>query len=47
MMTQWGSILIYMELPDWVVDGSTCLVEESDDPDNVKALKVRQEMNQW
>lgn len=39
MMTQWGSILIYMELPDWVVDRSTCLVEQTGDADNVKALK--------
>jgi len=39
MMTQWGSILIYLELPDWVVDTANCLVENDDDPDPIKALK--------
>lgn len=41
MMTQWGSILIYYELPTWVTDNSTSLVETEADPDDVKALKVR------
>lgn len=40
IMTQWGTILIYYELPDWVVDASDSLVENENDPDNVKALKV-------
>jgi hypothetical protein len=40
MMTQWGSILIYFELPEWVADTGASLVEEDYDSNSVKALKV-------
>jgi len=39
MMTQWGNVLIYMQLPDWVVDFGPSIVESQDDPNDVKALK--------
>jgi hypothetical protein len=38
VLTQWGNILIYFEMPDWV-DGFQH-IEEATDPDDVKALKV-------
>ena len=38
-ITQWGNILIYFELPKWVQDWDSIL-EDDDDPDEVKALKV-------
>lgn len=38
MMTQWANILIYFELPDWIKDWDS-IVEQDDDPDDVKALK--------
>jgi hypothetical protein len=41
MMTQWGNLLIYMKMPDWVEDLGPSIVESEDDPDDVKALKVR------
>ncbi len=40
MMTQWGCFLIYFEMPVWVKDFTTSLVQNEDDPDDVKALKV-------
>ena len=40
LMTQWGSILIYYEMPSWVKDLTTSLAEQPDDSDNDKALKV-------
>jgi hypothetical protein len=40
MMTQWGSLLIYFEMPEWVKDFNARLVENEDDPDDAKALKV-------
>ncbi len=40
MMTQYANILIYFEMPSWVKDWDN-IVEEEDDPDDVKALKVR------
>jgi hypothetical protein len=38
VLTQWGNILIYFEMPAWV--RSFNHVEEESDPDDVKALKV-------
>jgi hypothetical protein len=40
MMTQWGCLLIYFEMPVWVKDFTTSLLEKEDDADDVKALKV-------
>jgi hypothetical protein len=40
-MTQWGTILIYFRMPDWVKDLDESLVEKKEDPDNIKAFKVR------
>jgi hypothetical protein len=39
-MTQWANISIYFELPEWLKDWDN-IVEDEDDPDDVKALKVR------
>jgi hypothetical protein len=39
--TQWGSLLIYFEMPSWVKDFDASLVEEETDAEDVKALKVR------
>ena len=41
LWTQWGSILIYFEMPSWVKDFNASLVEEETDAEDVKALKVR------
>ena len=38
VLTQWGNIFIYFEMPSWV-EGFDMMVDESD-PDDVKALKV-------
>lgn len=40
MMTQWGCILIYFELPSWVRGGEASLVEQEGDDESVTALKV-------
>jgi hypothetical protein len=42
ILTQWGNILIYFALPDWVASISTFanLTEDGSDPNNVKAVKV-------
>lgn len=40
MMSQYANILIYFEMPSWLKDWDN-IVEEEDDPDDVKALKVR------
>lgn len=40
LMTQWANISIYFELPEWLKDWDN-IVEDEDDPDDVKALKVR------
>lgn len=39
MMSQWANILIYFEMPSWIKDWDS-VVEEEDDLDDVKALKV-------
>ena len=39
VLTQWGNIMMYFELPAWVKDWDA-FVEEKDDPDNVIATKV-------
>jgi hypothetical protein len=38
MMSQYANILIYFEMPSWLKDWDN-IVEEEDDPDDVKALK--------
>jgi hypothetical protein len=38
VLTQWGHILVYFEMPDWVQDWNS-IVEDESDPDDVKALK--------
>lgn len=43
ILTQHGNILVYLKLPDWVTDWSTCLVEKEDDAPDVVALKVCQD----
>lgn len=40
ILTQWANILIYFQMPEWVRDWDN-LLEHDDDPDDVKALKVR------
>jgi len=40
VITQWGNILVYFELPGWVKDWDSIQENESD-PDDDKALKVR------
>lgn len=40
VMTQWGNILIYFEMPEWVTNFED-LDEKESDPDDVKAAKVR------
>jgi hypothetical protein len=40
ILSQWGNVLIYFTLPRWVCDFED-IQEEDDDPDDVKALKVR------
>lgn len=41
VLTQWGNIFIYMELPDWLSSfQGDCLEEKETDPDDIKALKV-------
>jgi hypothetical protein len=37
-LTQWGHILVYFEMPEWVEDWNS-IVEDESDPDDVKALK--------
>jgi hypothetical protein len=37
-LTQWGHILVYFEMPEWVQDWNS-IVEDESDPDDVKALK--------
>jgi hypothetical protein len=37
-LTQWGHILVYFEMPEWVQDWNN-IVEDECDPDDVKALK--------
>jgi hypothetical protein len=37
-LTQWGHILVYFEMPEWVQDWNS-IVEDECDPDDVKALK--------
>lgn len=37
-MTQWGNILVYLGLPEWVKDWDN-IEEHEDDPDDVKATK--------
>lgn len=39
IISQWGNILIYFEMPAWVTDWKT-IQEEKEDTDEVKALKV-------
>jgi hypothetical protein len=39
LMTQWGTVLFYFELPDWVKDFGESLKETANDSDPVKALK--------
>jgi len=39
-MTQWGNVLIYFKLPDWVKDFDESLAEKPEDPMDVRALKV-------
>jgi hypothetical protein len=41
LWTQWGSLLIYFEMPSWVKDFNASIVEEETDAEDVKALKVR------
>lgn len=38
MMTQWANILLYFEMPEFVEEWDN-IVEQDDDPDDVKALK--------
>jgi len=38
-MTQWGNILLYFKMPDWVKDFDESLVEASTDDDRTRALK--------
>jgi hypothetical protein len=40
ILTQWANILIYFQMPEWVQAWDN-IVEHDDDPDDVKALKVR------
>ena len=40
-VTQWGNILVYFELPRWVTNFTTAMVEQDTDSDDVRALKVR------
>ena len=40
MVTQWGNLLIYFQLPSWIKNLTDCLVEHEKDMDDVKALKV-------
>jgi hypothetical protein len=40
ILSQWGNILIYFTLPNWVCNFED-IQEEDNDPDDVKALKVR------
>lgn len=40
ILTQWGNIFIYFEMPTWIKDWNE-LSETEDDTDAVKALKVR------
>ena len=39
LMTQWGTVLIYFQLPDWVKDFGDSLNETAEDSEPVKALK--------
>lgn len=39
-MVQWGNIVLYFEMPEWVRDWDS-IMEKDNDPDDVKALKVR------
>lgn len=39
ILTQWGNVLIYFELPDWIKSWDE-FVENDDDPEDVIALKV-------
>ena len=41
IMTQWGTLLIYFRMPDWVKDLDESIVEKTEDPDDIKAFKVR------
>ena len=38
-ITQWGHILVYFEMPEWVNAGFDNIVEEKSDEEDVKALK--------
>ena len=38
-MTQWGNVLVYFQLPEWVTDFDEALQIHPDDPDTVRALK--------
>ena len=40
LTTQWGTILVYFQMPKWVVNFGESLVEAEDDHDSVRALKV-------
>ena len=40
IMTAWGHMLVYFELPAWLTDTTTSLVEQESDTEDVKALKV-------
>ena len=41
VMTPWGTVLMYFRMPDWVKDLDESIVEKMEDPDNIKAFKVR------
>jgi hypothetical protein len=41
ILTMYGNILVYFQLPDWVKDWNDSLVEKDDDPSDVIALKVK------